>query len=177
MGKEIGRFYKHNRSEISTTTINKTVLSSSDYHTSSASNFTRTSILSILDNKYITPNKNNNNISNTDYIQYCVTPQKNCSVQDTSTPTYLTPLNATLYIAYVKLHTTTKLPPAGKEYLCFQINGKSSQAAKCVKSKIITKFINSILSIDTFEQKYVVIKGMLQSLRLKYHMKTIGIYQ
>ena len=35
--------------------------------------------------------------------------------------------------------------------------------------------IDYILSIDTFEQKRVVIKGILQSPRLEDHMKTIGI--
>ena len=87
------------------------------------------------------------------------------------------PLNATLPIPYVKLNTTTELPPAGKEYLCFQINGKYSQAEKCVKYRIMTNIINFILSIDTFKQQHVVIKGMLKSPRLKYHMKTIGIDQ
>ena len=40
----------------------------------------------------------------------------------------------------------------------------------------MTKVIDYFLSIDTFEQKCVVIKGMLQSLRLKYHVQTIGIH-
>ena len=75
------------------------------------------------------------------------------------------------------LHTTLKLPPVGKYYICFQIYGKSSQAAKCVKSRILTKVIACVISIDTFEQKYAVIKDMLQPPRLKYHMKTIGIDQ
>ena len=57
------------------------------------------------------------------------------------------------------------------------ISSKSSQAAKCVKSGIITKVVNYILYIDTFEKKGVVLKGMLQSPCLKYHMKTIGIDQ
>ena len=92
-------------------------------------------------------------------------------------PTDLMPLNATMTIPYVKLHTTTKLPPAGKKYLCFQMNGKSSPAAKCIKSRIVTKVIFSILSIDKFEQKYVFLKGMLQSQCLKYHMNTIVIDQ
>ena len=35
--------------------------------------------------------------------------------------------------------------------------------------------IDYVLSIDTFEQKCVVLKGMLQSLRLKYHVQTIFI--
>ena len=37
--------------------------------------------------------------------------------------------------------------------------------------------IDSIISIDAFEQKCVVIKCMLQSSRLEDHMKTIGIDQ
>ena len=41
----------------------------------------------------------------------------------------------------------------------------------------MTKIIDSILSIDTFEQQFVVLKVMLQSPRLTYHMKTIGIDQ
>ena len=34
-----------------------------------------------------------------------------------------------------------------------------------------------LFRIDTFEQQCVLLKGMLQSPRLKYHMNTIGIYQ
>ena len=102
---------------------------------------------------------------------------KKNSVQATSTPNNFKPLNATLHIPSVKLHTTTKLPPAGKEYLCFQINGKSSQAVMCVKSRIMTKVINYIPSIDTSGQQCVVLKGMLQSPHLKYHTKNFDIYQ
>ena len=107
----------------------------------------------------------------------CNTTKKNYSVQDTSTTTLLTPLNATLPISPVELHATTKIRPAGKEYLCFHIHGRSSHAAQCVKSRIMNKAINSILSIDTFEQQCVVIKGMLLSPRLEYHMQNIGIDQ
>ena len=39
----------------------------------------------------------------------------------------------------------------------------------------MTKVVDYILSIDTFEQQFVVLKGMLQSPRLKYIIKTIGI--
>ena len=53
--------------------------------------------------------------------------------------------------------------------------GKYDQAARCIKSRIMTKVIDYVLSIDTFEQKYVVLKGMLQSPRLKDHVQTIGI--
>ena len=107
--------------------------------------------MSRLDNKHITTNQNKNNISNTYDIHSCVTPQKtNYSVQATSTPNHLTPLYATLTIPSVKLHTRTKLPPASKEYICFRINGKSFQAAKCVKTRIMTKIDNYILSVETF---------------------------
>ena len=35
--------------------------------------------------------------------------------------------------------------------------------------------IDYVLSIDTFEHQYVVLKSMLQSPRLKYHVQTIGV--
>ena len=59
--------------------------------------------------------------------------------------------------------------------MCFQIDGKSSQAVKCVKSRMTTKVIDCVLSIDKFEQKRVVLKGMLQSQRLKDPVNIIGI--
>ena len=55
--------------------------------------------------------------------------------------------------------------------------GKSDQAARCIKSRIMTKVIDSVLSIDTSEQQCVVLKSMLQSPRLKDHVHTIGIDQ
>ena len=55
--------------------------------------------------------------------------------------------------------------------------GKTSQDVRCIKSRIMTKVIDSVLPIDKFEQKCVALKGMLQSLRLKYHVQTIGIDQ
>ena len=76
-----------------------------------------------------------------------------------------------------QFNTTAKLPLVGKEYMCFKIDGKYDQAAKCVKSRIFNKMIDFVLSIDIFEQKSVIIKGVLQSLRLKDHINTIGIDQ
>ena len=61
--------------------------------------------------------------------------------------------------------------------MCFQKDGKTAQAARCIKSRIMTKVIDYVLSIDTFEQQCVVLKGMLQSPRLKDHVQTIGIDQ
>ena len=52
---------------------------------------------------------------------------------------------------------------------------KTDQFARCIKSRIMTQVIDSVLSIDTFEQQCDVIKGMLQSTQLKDHAKTIGI--
>ena len=41
----------------------------------------------------------------------------------------------------------------------------------------MTKVIHCVISIDKFEQKYVVIKIMFQSPRFKDHMNNIGIDQ
>ena len=107
MGKEIGCSFKYNRSRISTPTLKKSVLSSSAAHASSASNSTRTSISSQLDNKDIFTNQNKNNTSNKDDIHSCVTPRKqNYSIQATYTTPCLKPLNTTLHIAPVELHKT-----------------------------------------------------------------------
>ena len=61
--------------------------------------------------------------------------------------------------------------------MCFHIDSKSVQAAKCDKSIIIPKVINCALCIGKFEQKCVMLKGELQSPHIKYHIKTIGIDQ
>ena len=53
---------------------------------------------------------------------------------------------------------------------------ESYQAARCIKSRIMTKVIDYVLSIYTFKQKCVVLKGMMQSPRLKDHEQTIGIH-
>ena len=59
--------------------------------------------------------------------------------------------------------------------MCLQVNSKSPHADQYVKSNISNKAIDTILSIDKFENKCVEIKCMLQSSRLEDHMKTIGI--
>ena len=61
--------------------------------------------------------------------------------------------------------------------MCFQIDGKYDQTAKCVKFRIMGKVIDCVLSIDTFEHQYTVLKGMLQPPCLKDNMKNIGIDQ
>ena len=178
MNKDIGRSYKYNWSTISTPTVKKPVLSSSSNYTPCTTSLSQTIISYQLENKESTAIQNTSDISNTDYIQSCLTPrEQNYSVRATSTTTRLTPLITTLPLAPVELTKTTELPPVGKEYLCFLVNSKSPHAVQCVKSTVWNKAIDSILSIDTFEQKYVVIKYMLQSSRLEDNMKNIGIYQ
>ena len=118
------------------------------------------------------------NTSNTDNIHSFVTPRKqNISVQATYTSPHLTPLITTLPLLPVELPKTTHLPSLGKEYLSFQVDNKYPHAAQCVKSRVLNKVIDSILSINTFEKQCLVIKYMLQSSRLEDHMKTIGIDQ
>ena len=41
----------------------------------------------------------------------------------------------------------------------------------------MTNVIDYVILVDTFEQICVVLKGVLQSPRLEYHLQTIGIYQ
>ena len=74
-------------------------------------------------------------------------------------------------------HTTEKLPPVGKDFMCFQIDGKYAQEDKCVKFRIMTNVVDCVLSTDKLEQQCFVLKGILQSPCLKDHMKTIGIEQ
>ena len=59
-------------------------------------------------------------------------------------------------VSLLNLHPTTKFPPVGKEYMCFQKDVKTSQAAKCIKYRIMTNFIDYIFLIDTFEEQCVV---------------------
>ena len=108
MGKEIGRSFKYNRSKISTPTLKKPVLSSSENHTSYTTNLTRTIISYLLENEDSTVIQNMLDISNTDDIHSCVTSQKqNISVQATSTPPRLTPFISNLSLASVELPKTT----------------------------------------------------------------------
>ena len=62
-------------------------------------------------------------------------------------------------------------------YMCFHNDIKTTQSTKCIKSMVITKVVDSVLSIVTFEQKHFVLKGVLQSPHLKCHVKNIGINQ
>ena len=178
IGKEIGRSFKYNQPKSSSTTIKKPVLSSSANHTSCITISNPTITSHPRQHNGSDSNQDKVNISNTDDIHSCVTPKRhNISVQATSTPPLLTPLITTLPLLPVELPKTTQLPPLGKEYPCFQFDSKSPHAAQCVKSRVLKKVIDSILSINTFEQQCVVIKCMLQSSRLEDHTKTICIDQ
>ena len=159
-------------------TLKKPVLSYSENHTSYTTNLTPTIMYQQLQHKDKSAIQNTVNTSNTHDIHSYVTPRKhNISVKATSTPPHLTPLITTLPILPVELPKTTHLPPLGKEYVYFQVDKKSPHATQCVKSRVLNEAIDSILSINTFEQHCVVIKCMLQSSRLEDHMKTIGIDQ
>ena len=61
--------------------------------------------------------------------------------------------------------------------MCFQKDDKTSQATRCIKSRIMNKVIDYVLLIDTHEQQCVVLKGMLKSTQLKDHVQTICIDQ
>ena len=102
--------------------------------------------------------QNDLNIKNNDNIQSCETPRKkNYSIPTTSTTNQHAKLIVDTSVSLLNLHTATKFPSVGKEYMCFHNDGKTAQAAKCVKSRIMTKVIDSVLLINTFEQ--IVILG------------------
>ena len=101
----------------------------------------------------------------------------NYIISTTSTPNHHSQRIGATSLHLLNLNTTAKLPPVDNEYFCFCIYGKSIQAAKFVKSRIMNKLICCVLSTDKSEQQCEVLKFMLKSLRLKYHVKTIGIDQ
>ena len=129
MGKDIGRFYKHNRPKSSSLTLKKPALSSSANHTSCITISNPPITSHPRQHKGSASNQDKLNISNTDDIHSYVTPKRhNISVQATSTPPRLTPLITTLPILPIEVPKTTHLPPLGKECLCFQVDKKSLHA-------------------------------------------------
>ena len=67
--------------------------------------------------------------------------ETNHSIPTTSTPNHHAQRIATTSTSILNLHTPTILPPVGKEYICFQKDGKTSQANRCIKSRIMTKLM------------------------------------
>ena len=59
----------------------------------------------------------------------------------------------------------------------FHKYGKSAHDSQCTKSRLLTKVIDKIIYIDSFEHKCVIIKGLLHSERLKQHIIFIGVDQ
>ena len=51
-----------------------------------------------------------------------------------------------------------KLPPSGKEYLYFQTDRETSHSAQCAKSRALTKVVDSIIDLESFEHKCVIIQ-------------------
>ena len=58
---------------------------------------------------------------------------------------------------------SSALTPPGKEYLCFQTERESDHTAQCAKSREFIKVLKAIIDIELFEQKCVIINGLLQS--------------
>ena len=113
MVKDIGRSYKYNRLEISTPTLKKPALSSSENYTPYITSLSQTIISYQLENKDSTAIQNTSDISNTDDIHSFVTPKtQNYSVQATSTLPRLTPLITTLPLAPLAPTKRTELTPS-----------------------------------------------------------------
>ena len=66
---------------------------------------------------------------------------KNYSIPNTSTPNNHAKSISTTSASILNLHTPTILLPVGNEYTCFLKDGKSAQATRCIKSRLITKVI------------------------------------
>ena len=186
MGKDIGWIHKHGQSQLSTPSIKAPVLYYSASQTSSSIESIITYVPSVIDQKQTNSLLCSKNSIHNDLriskIMLTYSPVKTQIKQDyiipnTSTTNHHAQRIVATSINLLNLHTTTKLYLVGKWYKCVQNNGKTDQSAKCIKSRIMTKVIDYVLLIDIFEQQYVVIKYMLQSLRLKYHVKTIVIDQ
>ena len=78
--------------------------------------------------------------------------QKKRNIQTISTPNIHSHSIAFTSSSKLNSNTPTILPPVGKKYMCFMKEGKSDQADRCIKSRIMTKVIDYVLSIDTFEK-------------------------
>ena len=99
-------------------------------------------------NQVDTDSNNDDNIhffANTRKHNY-VTPE----IRETSTKT--TPVQPNVYYHLFQMSSSTsttslKLRPSIKKYICFQIGGKSSHEAKCVKLRTFTKVIGLIIDI------------------------------
>ena len=73
--------------------------------------------------------------------------EKNYSIPTTSIPNHHAQRIGSMSVHLFNLNTTEKLPPVSNLYVCFQINGKSTQAAKCIISGITTKVIDCVLTL------------------------------
>ena len=122
--------------------------------------------------------QNDARIKNNDDIKSCDTARKqNYRIPTISTPNYSKQHIDTTSSSVLNLNTPMILPPVGKECMCFQKDGKTAQADSCIKSRIMTKEIYSVLSIDISEQNMFLLRVMLQSPRHKDHVHTIDIDQ
>ena len=71
--------------------------------------------------------------------------KKNYSIPTTSTNNHHAHRISDTSVSLLNLHTTKKLTPVGKEYMCFHNDGKTAHSSKCFKYRITTKVIDSVL--------------------------------
>ena len=169
--------YKHSQSQLSTFSIKASVSSYSEPQTSSATKLPTMSVPSLTDkhqnNSVLCSQntiKNDASITNIDDIESCDTQKKQINISIISSPNHHLQRIYSISSSTCSSNTTKILPLVGKEYMCFITEGKSDQAARCIKSRIMTKATDSFLSIDKFEHQCVVLKGMLQSPQLNDHV-------
>ena len=82
------------------------------------------------------------------------------------------------FVDTISTTTTPRSPtlsPPGKEYLCFQIEGKIAHTAQCAKSIAPIKVLKAIFDFDSFGKLCVINKGLLQSEQLKDICLPLGL--
>ena len=72
-------------------------------------------------------------ITNNDGIQSCEIERKKYSITETSTTNHNAQRIAATSTSVLNLNTTTRLLPVGKGYMCYQNDGKTAYAARCIK--------------------------------------------
>ena len=115
------------------------VILSSDPQISSAIELTTTSVPPVRDknlNNYVLYSQNtihnDSSITNNYNIQSFDTARKKIIIPTISTPNHHTELVATIFSSILNLNTPMILPPVSREYMCFQKDGKTDQAARCI---------------------------------------------
>ena len=121
MDREIGRIYKHGKSQLSNLSIKEPIFSSSASQKSYSIKLTITSVSYVIykeqtDSVLCSQNiiQNDLNITNNDSIHSCEIPRKKNRITTTLNPNHHEQRIGVMSMHSFNLHITAKLPPASK---------------------------------------------------------------